>query len=419
MPIRIAVWHNLPSGGGKRALHDHVRGLVARGHHVEVWCPTTADRTFLPLADLAVEHVLPIAWDDTQGLSTLGKVRRGRWSTRQKLRAIDEHCRIAARQIDAGGFDVLLAGPDRFVQTPPIGRHVRIPSVLYLQEPCRWLYEAAPRLPWAALPPLRFPLRAGAVFAHLRDRARLPQLRAQVREEAASAAAYNRILVNSYFSRESVLRAYGLSAHVCYLGIDPAHFEAAPWPRERAVIGVGSLTPAKNIHFIVEALAQVSPTPPPLRWVANAVDEAYAAQMRALAEQLGVTLELHINVPEAALIRCLSSATAMVYAPRLEPFGYAPLEANACGLPAVVVAEGGLRETVQDGVNGLVSDPDPTSFAHAVQRLLDDAPLAQRLGERGRALVCERWTLDDAVGRLERHLFAAAGSSAKQEMASA
>src|SRR5258708_7701650 len=26
--MKIAVWHNLPSGGGKRALHDHVRGLV-------------------------------------------------------------------------------------------------------------------------------------------------------------------------------------------------------------------------------------------------------------------------------------------------------------------------------------------------------------------------------------------------------
>ena len=37
--MRIAVWHNLLSGGAKRALHDHVRGLVMRGHHVESWSP--------------------------------------------------------------------------------------------------------------------------------------------------------------------------------------------------------------------------------------------------------------------------------------------------------------------------------------------------------------------------------------------
>jgi len=33
--LKIAVWHNLPSGGGKRALYQHVKGLVDRGHDLE------------------------------------------------------------------------------------------------------------------------------------------------------------------------------------------------------------------------------------------------------------------------------------------------------------------------------------------------------------------------------------------------
>ena len=57
--MRIAVWNNLPSGGGKRALYHHVKGLVERGHHVESWCPPTADRTYLPLSELVEEHVVP------------------------------------------------------------------------------------------------------------------------------------------------------------------------------------------------------------------------------------------------------------------------------------------------------------------------------------------------------------------------
>src|ERR1039458_290172 len=36
--MRIAVWQDLPSGGGERALYDHVSGLVAHGHYVESWC---------------------------------------------------------------------------------------------------------------------------------------------------------------------------------------------------------------------------------------------------------------------------------------------------------------------------------------------------------------------------------------------
>jgi len=55
--------------------------------------------------------------------------------------------------------------------------------------------------------------------------------------------------------------------------------------------------------------------------------------------------------------------------PRLEPFGFAPLEANACGFPVVAVAEEGIRGTVVDGVNGLLVEDHPDAIAHAIQRL--------------------------------------------------
>src|SRR5438477_13120952 len=62
MTMRIAVWHNLPSGGGKRALYEHVRGLIKRGHVVESWCPDSADQTYMPLSDMVEEHILPLEW---------------------------------------------------------------------------------------------------------------------------------------------------------------------------------------------------------------------------------------------------------------------------------------------------------------------------------------------------------------------
>ncbi|HVG00779.1 MAG TPA: glycosyltransferase, partial [Chloroflexia bacterium] len=78
--------------------------------------------------------------------------------------------------------------------------------------------------------------------------------------------------------------------------------------------------------------------------------------------------------------------------------------ANACGLPAVVVPEGGVRETVIDGVNGLWADHDPESLANALQRLLSDNDYAARLGEQGRQMAREKWSLDGAIDRLERRL---------------
>src|ERR1035438_9748548 len=101
--MRIAVWHNLPSGGGKRALYDHVRGLVARGHTVEAWCPPTADSEYLPLKTLVREHVVDIARPADR--------RSDKWqitlAAEHELAAMDEHCRNCAVQIQRGGFDIL------------------------------------------------------------------------------------------------------------------------------------------------------------------------------------------------------------------------------------------------------------------------------------------------------------------------
>jgi hypothetical protein len=35
--MKIAVWHNLHSGGGSRALQYHIQGLISAGHEVEIW----------------------------------------------------------------------------------------------------------------------------------------------------------------------------------------------------------------------------------------------------------------------------------------------------------------------------------------------------------------------------------------------
>jgi hypothetical protein len=41
--MEIAVWNNLNSGGGKRALYYHIEGLLKRGHEIISFCPDTID----------------------------------------------------------------------------------------------------------------------------------------------------------------------------------------------------------------------------------------------------------------------------------------------------------------------------------------------------------------------------------------
>ena len=105
--MKIAVWYNLPSGGGKRALYEHVRGLVARGHTVEAWCPPTADREFLPLSSMIPEHVVDLEWPDRSR-------RINTWRVERSIAAMDVHCQSCANQIAQGEFDILFASACRF-----------------------------------------------------------------------------------------------------------------------------------------------------------------------------------------------------------------------------------------------------------------------------------------------------------------
>lgn len=400
--MRIAIWHNLPSGGGKRALYDHVRGLVARGHYVEAWCPDTADRSYLPLGDLITENILPLV---RPGRTNMDRRLQVPATVAPQLAAMESHCAAAAAAISQGDFDLLVAHPCTFFRTSPIARHMDIPSVLYLQEPYRWLYEALPRLPWVAPDASVLP-RFGKAW--VRERAMewrvLQNARIQAREERRNAAAFGRILVNSSFSREGVLRAYGLDSTVCYLGTDVGRFSDLGLERERMVIGIGAFSREKNIGLVVEALGRLRGDPPKLVWIGNVAELGLVEELSARAAALGVPFEARQRIPDSEVIELLNRASAMVYAPRLEPFGLAPIEAGACGLPVVAVAEGGMRETVVDGVTGFLVRHDAGDMALAVQRLLDDPALARRLGSNGRSRAVEFWSTDAATDRLEASL---------------
>src|SRR5690242_9889574 len=118
--MRIALWHNLPSGGGKRTVYNHLQGLVKRGHTVEVWCPPTADRDYCPLSELVEEHVIPLSWPPKSALISRLKRLYG------AIVAMDRHCLRCAEQINTGRFDVLIAHPCMFLAVSSIARHVNI-----------------------------------------------------------------------------------------------------------------------------------------------------------------------------------------------------------------------------------------------------------------------------------------------------
>jgi len=406
--MRIAVWSNLCSGGAKRALYDHVNGLRARGHELECWSPATADTDYLPLQGLVPEHIVDFRWPfcrlnkrfPTQ-LYNYQKVFGLLWLMR------DVYRRCAA-QIEAGGFDMVYAHGCRWMAVPALGRLVSIPSVLYLAEPHRRFYEADPCLPWVRRPrerglSIRQRVRGWALRPSLR------RLRTQGSREWRNAQAFTRILVNSHYSRETVIRVYGRDARVCYLGVDTDRFRFQGGDREPFVLGLGALQPLKGVDFAIRSVAALPSPRPRLIWIGNLVSAAYLRELRRLARELDVAFEPRIMIAEDELVALLCRARLLLYTPRLEPFGYAVLEAGACGTPVVGVAEAGVRETLKDGVNGFAVPREPAAAAGAMRRLLTDKRLARRIGKQAREYVENNWALPASIERVERFLQGARG----------
>jgi glycosyltransferase involved in cell wall biosynthesis len=93
-------------------------------------------------------------------------------------------------------------------------------------------------------------------------------------------------------------------------------------------------------------------------------------------------------VPREEFERLLAGAAVVAVPSRREGFGVACAEAMAYGRPVVASAVGGLLDLVRDGETGLLVPPrDPAALRAALNRLLTDRELRERLGAAARAHV--------------------------------
>jgi len=389
--MRIAVFHDLPSGGAKRTLHELVKRLRLR-HAIELYALTTADESFCDLRPLVAAH-RQIAYAPSRLFNApFGRLNQiQRWRDLGRLSVLG---RALATRIDAEGYDIVWAEPSRWTQAPPLLSYLATPSVYHFHEPPRVLYE--PLLNERAARSRR------RVLDYFDPLPRLFRARARRLDWLATRAA-RRVVVNSRFTGDELRRIYGVESDLAYRGVDVERFRPGAEARRREVLSVGAIQPSKGFDFLLHALAELpASVRPPLRIVGNSEVDDEAGFLAGLAARLGVELHIEVGLDDAELARRYAEAALLVYAPHREPLGLAPLEAMACATPVVAVAEGGVPETVVDGVTGRLVPRDARAFAAVVGELLADASARQRMGRAAREHVCRAFSWDVAVARVER-----------------
>jgi starch synthase len=229
-----------------------------------------------------------------------------------------------------------------------------------------------------------------------------------------------------------VLRVYptipASRVHVIHNGVDPDDYQPGGDPAVASrygvdpdrpvVLFVGRITRQKGIHLLLQAAPLLSEgAQVVLRAGAADTAEVQAEVDRGVAEARAAGRDvvwITDNLTRAELTGLIGSATVFCCPSVYEPFGLVNVEAMACAVPVVASAVGGIPEVVMDGETGVlvpidaVDDPtgqprDPTVFARdlagALSRLLEDRPLARKMGEAGRQRVVEEFSWRQVAAR--------------------
>jgi glycosyltransferase involved in cell wall biosynthesis len=334
--------------------------LVARGHHVQLLCPAEA-----PIYRAAQERgldvtPLPIARRNWQALAAART-----WMRRHRVDAINTHSAT-----DSWLF-ALAARTLR--RRPAIVRTRHISARLAPDPLTRWLYGRGADLLVTTGERLR------QVFL---EHYRLPP------EHVVSAPTG---IDTDHFSpgeRRHARRQLGL-------------------PPDRLIVGiVATIRRQKGHIYLLDAVRQMPQRDDVLVLVVG--DGPSRNLVEAKIAECGLTRQVLMVGQQRDVTPWLHSMDICTLPSCAEGVPQSILQAMSCGLPVVATAVGGIVEAVAHEQTGLLVPPqDPAALAQALARLASDAALRQRMGQQGRRIAVEQFTVSQMLDRMEDVFFCA------------
>jgi glycosyltransferase involved in cell wall biosynthesis len=202
---------------------------------------------------------------------------------------------------------------------------------------------------------------------------------------------------------------------VIYSGVDIGFFSKEYSAAEREEIkkslglgpgpiagSIGRLSPVKGHRFFIEAMCGViARTPSAEALIAGSGPEE--ASLKQFVKSLGFDDRVHFERPNTDTRKLLAVMDVFVFPSVKEGLGIGLLEALCAKKACVGTDIGGIKDIIDDGVNGiLVPSGDISAMSKAITGLFNDEKKRSLIAERGQKSVRDRFSLDDMASGVIR-----------------
>ena len=160
---------------------------------------------------------------------------------------------------------------------------------------------------------------------------------------------------------------------------------------------VAALRPEKNHELFLRSAALVRQQHPNAHFLVIG-DGGRRAELESVARSLGLSESVHFLGTRSDIPELLALVDVLVLTSHMEANPVSIMEGLACGKPVVSTNVGSICETVKDGVNGYLTNPgDEVEIAHKIAHLFAHSGELDSMGEQGRSIVVNKWSLERMV----------------------
>lgn len=167
-------------------------------------------------------------------------------------------------------------------------------------------------------------------------------------------------------------------------------------PAQIPLIGlIAQFVPWKRHHLFLDALSLISE----FKWhalLAGADLYPQSGYLQSIKERIAtppLASRVSLLPWQSEQAKLFSALQLLVLTSEREPFGRVLIEAMSCQVPVIAVDEGGVRDIIQPGENGLLCAADADTLAEMMKEILHDTALAERLGKAARESVIQKFSL--------------------------